>query len=343
MDAVLAHELAHVQRRDVLAQSIAQAACCLYWFHPLVWMALRELRREREHACDDAVLHSGVPAHAYASHLMELARDMAARRVWLADAPAMAGTSHLETRIRAMLSAGRNRNPLRRRAALSVAAIAAFAFLPLSSIYVFAQAGTGTITGIARDPSGARVPNCTVTAKNLDSANQETTTADNTGEYRLGVPSGRYVVSFAASGFKMQRREITLVAGALVQIDGNLEVGGISESVHVSVGPKITVPRSGSVKPPERIRIGGNVSMARLISQTKPFYPADVEAGLTGTVVLSAIIGKDGMIQNLKVVRSPDDRLARAVVEAVKQWRYEPTRLNGEPIEVITEIAVTFD
>src|SRR5258706_596287 len=83
-------------RRDLLAQTIAQVACCLYWFHPLAWLALRELRKEREQACDDGVLRIGVPAHEYASHLMELARSLAARRGSLADAPAMADTSGLE-------------------------------------------------------------------------------------------------------------------------------------------------------------------------------------------------------------------------------------------------------
>src|SRR5262249_54211192 len=57
-EVVLKHELTHIARRDLLAQWIAQAACCLYWFHPLAWLGLRELRKEREQACDDGVLRS---------------------------------------------------------------------------------------------------------------------------------------------------------------------------------------------------------------------------------------------------------------------------------------------
>lgn len=71
---VLLHELVHVRRLDLAAQQIAQASCCLYWFHPLAWMMARQLRTEREQACDDAVLARGVPAPEYAGHLMDLVR-----------------------------------------------------------------------------------------------------------------------------------------------------------------------------------------------------------------------------------------------------------------------------
>jgi len=73
--SVLLHELVHVERLDLLAQAIAQAACCLYWFHPLAWMAARQLRKERERACDDLVLSAGARPVTYADQLLEIARS----------------------------------------------------------------------------------------------------------------------------------------------------------------------------------------------------------------------------------------------------------------------------
>src|SRR5260370_20971010 len=117
LHAVVLHELIHVQRHDLVAQVAAQAACCFYWFHPMVWMAARQLRKERECACDDAVLSGGVAAPDYAGHLLELARAMVQRRR-LADGPAMAETGDLEERRRGGRDRGRNRAPVSGRLAV---------------------------------------------------------------------------------------------------------------------------------------------------------------------------------------------------------------------------------
>ena len=88
--------------------------------------------------------------------------------------------------------------------------------------------------------------------------------------------------------------------------------------------------------------MGGVVSAARLIYQPKPEYPELARLARTqGAVEFEAIIGKDGSIEELKVVRG-HPLLVKAAFEAVQQWRYQPTLLNGEPVEVLTEITVTF-
>jgi beta-lactamase regulating signal transducer with metallopeptidase domain/protocatechuate 3,4-dioxygenase beta subunit len=73
---VLAHEMAHVKRRDSLGQILSQIVLALYWFNPVVWYAVHRLRVERERACDDIVLRLGVPAADYADHLVGIARGL---------------------------------------------------------------------------------------------------------------------------------------------------------------------------------------------------------------------------------------------------------------------------
>jgi periplasmic protein TonB len=80
------------------------------------------------------------------------------------------------------------------------------------------------------------------------------------------------------------------------------------------------------------------------VNVVKPVYPPDCKAeGVEGTVLLRAVIGVEGNILNLQQVNQlVDQRLAAAATEAVLQWRYQPTWLNGTPVEVITEIQVNF-
>ena len=107
--SVLAHECAHIARWDALSELVARIAVAMFWFNPLVWIALRQSRIERERACDDLVLALGERPSDYAEHLMELANGFA-------DAPglAMARRSQLERRISAILDAGVQRNRVSR-------------------------------------------------------------------------------------------------------------------------------------------------------------------------------------------------------------------------------------
>lgn len=91
-----------------------------------------------------------------------------------------------------------------------------------------------------------------------------------------------------------------------------------------------------------RIRVGGAVQAASLTHQVQPIYPQIAKtAHVSGTVVLHAIIAKDGTIQQLEYVSGPP-LLMRAAMDAVREWRYRPTLLNGEPVEVDTTVQVVF-
>jgi beta-lactamase regulating signal transducer with metallopeptidase domain len=119
---VLAHELAHVRRRDVLAQAIADVACAIHWCNPLVWICARRLRVEREIAADDAVLAAGfVRPSRYAEELVAVASSVATPGAALA----MAERSSLEVRVASILAAGLARAPLAARGTVAVVAAGA--------------------------------------------------------------------------------------------------------------------------------------------------------------------------------------------------------------------------
>jgi protein TonB len=117
--------------------------------------------------------------------------------------------------------------------------------------------------------------------------------------------------------------------------------GGVLGSIISSVAsaPPPPPPQAAT---PKRIRVGGQVEAAKLIFQPKPEYPPLARmARIQGTVRLEAVISRDGMIQDLKVL-SGHPLLVKSAIEAVQRWRYQPTLLNGEPVEVVTEVDVNF-
>lgn len=97
-----------------------------------------------------------------------------------------------------------------------------------------------------------------------------------------------------------------------------------------------------AAKPLSRVRVGGNVQSANLIHQVTPVYPQEAKsAHIQGNVILHAIIGKDGHIQNVNLMEGVC-LLSEPAIEAVKDWRYRPVSIDGEPVEVDTTITVVF-
>jgi beta-lactamase regulating signal transducer with metallopeptidase domain len=107
---VLRHELAHVRRYDCLTQLIGQVACAFNWFNPLAWIAARELRVERERACDDEVLRAGAKASAYADYLLRVARSTRIAGAAALGGLAMARPSQMAGRLLAVLDDRRRRD-----------------------------------------------------------------------------------------------------------------------------------------------------------------------------------------------------------------------------------------
>jgi thiol-disulfide isomerase/thioredoxin len=136
---VLLHELTHVQRGDLLTQSIAAVGCALYWFNPLSWWGAAQMRRLRELACDDAVVMHTTDPTEYAQTLLDVAKDYRCRQQ--AITLAMARTPNVESRIFAILDATRRRAALSKRSARIVGIAALVLSAVVGTMQLVSRAG----------------------------------------------------------------------------------------------------------------------------------------------------------------------------------------------------------
>jgi TonB family protein len=344
---ILAHELAHIGRRDWLLQVCAEVARAFYWFHPLVWVAAERLRQDSECACDDSVLNSGVQPFEYANHLLEIARCFRhSRSAWSA-ALGIARPSNLERRFVAMLTPSINRRGLSLQTRLVIALLAAGLVLPLAVLRLPAQNVSGKFSGIIKDASGTGVANATVVMAGKKTNAVEMTTSDAAGNFSFKtLPAGEYEMRVMKRGFDEYRApQVLLEPGHDASQVVTLGIAAVTDEVDVVAEGKVKpLTPPGSPGKPARLRVGGEVEAAKRTNLVHPIYPeAARAAGIHGTVILHAVIGMNGTPLSLRVMNHEiDPDLARAAVEAVSQWRYRPTLLNGDPIEVDTMIKVNF-
>jgi len=341
---VLAHELAHVRRRDCLTQLLAEALCAVYWFHPLVWLAAAQFRKERERACDDAVLNQGTKSSDYAEHLLGVVRSVQTKGAPIAMAISI--NSHdLQERLKAVLKPHVNRSAATPRLAVAIALIALCVVIPIATMRAQSPAGTGNLAGSVYDISGAVVPHTTITVTGLDTHNKDVAYSGADGSFAFhSLPAGRYLIEVRSPGFKLFQQTQMVADGSNVAFDATLELGQVNETVDV-VGQKPASTTSATPhRTPQRIRVGGNVQAVKLVYKVPPVYPEHAKQnGIQGAVVLRGVIAKEGNLLSLEVLSNPvDAELAQAARDAVSQWRYEPTLLNGQPVEVVTTITVNF-
>ncbi len=133
--------------------------------------------------------------------------------------------------------------------------------------------------------------------------------------------------------------------GVLGGVPGGIpggQLGGVIGGIIGSTSNINVVPRAPKPEPAVRVRVSQGVSVGRLINKVEPVYPPLARnARVQGQVVLTAIISRDGTIQDLRVL-SGHPLLIQAALDAVRQWRYKPFLLSGEPVEVETTVTVNF-
>jgi TonB family protein len=346
---VLAHELAHVRRGDWMVQVAADLLRSVHWFNPVVWFACRHLRLLSEQACDDAVLKLGVEGSDYASELIDLARASVPDRPRFLPAAAIARPSSLERRVRAMLNAHLNRNPITRPASIAAALALTVVTVVVAGFGASAQSQFGSVAGTVSDQNGRPIAGATLVLSNPAAQEKHELKTDAAGRYEfVGVTPATYELLFQVTGMASIKREgLTVVSGQAVTVNAVMQIGSIMETISVTPGegpapprPRVTqVPRVEKPDPCATSPNGGCVRPPIKIKDVRPIYPVGVPGS---TVVLNGRIDTNGLVTGLEVLRQADPALASAALDAVNGWEFLPTHLDGQPIETRMTVTVNF-
>jgi TonB family protein len=209
--------------------------------------------------------------------------------------------------------------------------------------------GLGSLSGTVSDWTGAVIPGVrvtifsrTVSGNSVTETEVDTRPSDETGAFSFpALTPGQYSLKAELPGFSTYQSVVQIELGQTLKEKVTLSVGGVTQRVVVTApGQPRPAPFPGT---PQRIRVGGNVIAANLISQVKPFYPQSArDAGIEGVVHLQGLIGTDGTLIGLSPLNFINSDLMNAAMDAVRQWRYKPTLLNNEPVQVLTTIDVEF-
>ena len=199
------------------------------------------------------------------------------------------------------------------------------------------------LSGAVFDPSMSRIPHAFVVLTEQERRVIEAVTAGADGSFRIGgLPaSASYEIEVRGPpGFETVKHRVDLSTDR--QQDFELDVEPVVEAIVISSPPRDSL-RSGG--PRRRVRVGGSLRKARLTHYEAPAFPADaVRQGVGGTVLLEGVIGEEGRVVGLSMRNSiADDRLVAAASDAVRQWRYDPTLLNGQPVDTVVNISVAFE
>lgn len=243
-----------------------------------------------------------------------------------------------------MLNPRLGRQALSRRAvAVTVVGLVGMT-LPTAAFRV-AQAGSLALSGVIYDPSGGVLPEAALSLED-ERQNKWQATSNSAGRFEFPpVGAGKYVLDVSLAGFRPLRQELELALARDWNRAVTLQVGAVRESITVRERrPKAPRPASQAAGAAP-VRVGGNIKPPTKTHDVRPVYPASMrEAGREGRVPLEAIIGRDGAVLSVRVATAevhPD--FAQAAIDAVQQWRFTPTLLNGKAVEVVMTVTIEFE
>lgn len=342
MEAVFAHELAHVERRDNLAAFVVQLICALFWFDPLHRMARRKLVELRERVCDELVLERGCDPAAYAAALARSTHNAFAHQ------HAVACMSSLKLRERMesiMTHQSRRRAPawVIRTLVLSAVAVAAITFGTFAPAPALSAAQSGTSEKYDFDVRVMPHPDGRFTVVvRMDSPEGDFTSAavilsaPTTHRVRTyqGPMTLEVVVDLNADGSAYGRLNVFETETN----KGGIGLGRAFPKPVSSIEPSDSAPRKA-------LRLGETpgITGPKVISRVEPAYTEEAKAaGIYGVCILEAIIDEEGNVDDVRVLKPLPMGLDKTAADAVRQWKFQPAALDGKPVPVVFNLTINF-
>lgn len=229
----------------------------------------------------------------------------------------------------------------------------------ISGLLASATLSAATISGSLFDTTGVAIPDAKLVLHSADTSADLDGTSGPDGKFSFGdLAAGQYILHVEKAGFADLLREFTvkqeskIERGLVMQVKGAHEYRGETyeynpqsqgEKKQAEAAERNSTSQMAQPFAPERIRVKGEIAEANLIRKVQPIYPASAKAAhVQGTVLLKMVIQKDGTPGEITVVSSPSQDLSEASLEAVRQWRYRPILLNGQPVQVLTDVTINF-
>jgi TonB family protein len=226
----------------------------------------------------------------------------------------------------------------------------------ISGLLVSAGLTAATIGGSVFDPEGAAISDAHAFLYNATTGVKQELTTTPDGKFVFqSLPAGSYILHIQKPGFASLYREFTVKPDSDVQhslvLDSASPTAADAAVQQMSndaapLTQKVRAGNSGTAvqdTAAQAIRVGGEFEQAKLINKVQPVYPASAKAaGIQGRVTLDVTISPDGVPEDIRVLSSPNDDLTQSALEAVSQWRYSSTLLNGQPVAVVTDVIVNY-
>ncbi len=224
-----------------------------------------------------------------------------------------------------------------------------------------AQEATASFSGSVIDSTGRGIADHPIKFVSAASGKPYETRTDGTGRFSItNLPAGEYQVEIQKPGFKRILAGVKLKPGQAGSGEFVLQLGMLKETIHVSVDPAMAAVADAEVAAPPAPRraaadgaprfdpcegsvVGGCVTPPLKLVDVKPRYPRSASGEfVSGTVEVESRLGTDGVLKEFRLIGDPDPSLAKAALDAIRQWQFSQTKLNGVPQECAVSVTVQF-